>query len=186
MNRRADARRTHGRIVQAATDLIAARQALTMTALAREAEVSRPTLYSHFGRVEDVIESAVERALLLVEETGGDVTSSDAPAPERLHRLLRTRWQRLAEHAEAYRLATTELPPGRMEELHERTVGPLTELIDQGKQVGDFRTDLPTGWLVAVVHGVLHQAAEEVLDGRLYEEDAAELVTRTVLSVLAN
>lgn len=182
--RRADARRTREQIVTAAAELIAGRRTLSMSGLARAASVSRPTLYAHFARVEDVIEAAVGRTLHGVEESTREVEASDLPAPERLERLLRTRWQSLAEHAEAYRLATVELTPGRMEELHAGTHGPLALLVEEGKEAGAFRTDLPTGWLVAVIHGVLHQAAEEALAGRITEDEAADLLSRTALATL--
>ena len=146
--------------------------------------MSRPTLYAHFPRVEDVVEAAVARTLAQTEATAREVQASDLPVRERLEWLLRTRWQSLAEHAETFRLAMTQLPPERMEERDEPTLGPLTLLVEEGRQKGDVRADLPTGWLVRVVHGILHQAVEEVLADRLSEREAADLLSRTTLATL--
>ncbi len=185
-HRRSDARRTHARILRAATELILSRQQLSMSGLARAAGVSRPTLYDHFASVEDVVEAAVERAVALGLQAPELDHDDGANPPERMAQLLRTRWQSLADHTELYRLASEVLPPGRMQAVHQNTVGNVTELIDIGKRTGDFRDDLPTEWLVAVVYGLLHQAAEEVLAGRLRQDRAGELLSRTVLSTLGH
>ncbi len=181
--RRADAQATYERIVSAATRMILARQPLTMSALARAAGVSRPTLYDHLPSLDAVVEAAVDRAL-------HGVLSSFSTAPEDLspeeamRELLRQRWQNLAEHADLYRLASDVLPPGRLQALHEVTHDGIAELVDRGKASGAFSSDLPTPWLVAVIHGLLHQAAEEVIAGRVDRERAGDLLARTVLAAL--
>ena len=47
---------------------------------------------------------------------------------------------------------------------------------------GVFRTDLPAPWLVATYYSVLHGAADEINAGRLSEEDAPWVITRTLLA----
>jgi TetR/AcrR family transcriptional regulator, mexCD-oprJ operon repressor len=181
--RRVDAQATYERIVGAATRMILSREPLTMTALAKVAGISRPTLYDHFPSLDAVVEAAVDRALHGAR--GSFSTASPELSPEEAMReLLRQRWQSLAEHADLYRLASDVLPPGRLHALHGTTQDGIAELVDRGRSSGAFSTDLPTPWLVAVIYGLLHQAAEEVLAGRVDREHAGELLARTVLTTL--
>lgn len=184
-HRRSDARRTHARIVRAASQMVLGRRQITMSALAREAGVSRPTLYDHFTSTQDVLEAAVARAVALGQQVVDDVDAETASPTEALARLLQNRWRALADHDELHRLATETLPPGRMHALHRAAEESLTALVERGREAGDFRTDLPTSWLVTVVYGLLHQAAQEVLAGRLTKDEAGDLLSRTVLSTLA-
>lgn len=181
--RRVDAQATYDRIVSTATRMILVRQPMTMSALAKEAAVSRPTLYDHFPSLDAVVEAAVDHALHGARGSL-ETASAEAPPDEALRGLLRQRWQSLAEHAELYRLASDVLPPGRLHALHEAAHDGIALLIDRGKADGSFGTDLPTRWLVAVVYGLLHQAAEEVLADRISRDRAGELLARTVESVL--
>jgi hypothetical protein len=48
-----------------------------------------------------------------------------------------------------------------------------------------FRLDLPSAWMVSVVHYILHGAAGEVRAGRLASDEAAEVVVKSIRSVLA-
>lgn len=181
--RRAEARTTSQRIVSAATHMILTRRPLTMSALAKEAEVSRPTLYAHYPSLDNVVEAAVDHALQSARGSL-DAASPELPAEEAMRRLLRQRWEGLARHAELYRLASEVLPTGRLHELHEATHDSIAALIDRGRASGAFSTDLPTRWLVAVIYGLLHQAAEEVLAERVSRRRAGDLLWRTVESVL--
>lgn len=43
---------------------------------------------------------------------------------------------------------------------------------------------MPTSWLVAVFHQILHGAGAEIASGRLDATDAPQLITETVLTLL--
>lgn len=164
--------------------MVLQRRALTMSALAREAGVSRPTLYQHFPSTEDVLEAAVIRAVDLGQEDLAAAGEAAGSATEALVRLLEQRWSSLAAHDELHRVAADALPPGRMLSLHHQAQESLAVLIEAGRDAGELRADLPTSWLVAVVYGLLHQAAQEVLAGRLARDEAGDVLARTVLSAL--
>ncbi|NPC96846.1 TetR/AcrR family transcriptional regulator [Nocardioides sp. zg-DK7169] len=183
--RRADARRTHERIVGTASTMVLEGRPLSMSSLAREAGVSRPTLYQHFPSTEDVLEAAVRRAVDLGQDAVEGVGEATVSPTGALARLLEYRWSSLAAYDELYRVAAEVLPPARMLRLHHRAQESLGTLIDEGRAVGEFRADLPTSWWVTVVYGLLHQAAHEVLAGRLTKEDAGSFLSATILSTLA-
>lgn len=105
-------------------------------------------------------------------------------AREAMTRLLASSWELVAESAALLTAAQGVLPTGRVRELHAEPVQRMAELIRRGQDQGAFRTDLPTDWLVSVVHYILHGAADEVRAGRLASHDAAEVVTKSVQPVL--
>ncbi|MFI6483531.1 TetR/AcrR family transcriptional regulator [Nonomuraea sp. NPDC050663] len=182
--RRADAERSIARIVAAARELLSADPNAKTDDIARAAGVGRMTLYGHFGTRAELIDAALVEAL----RTGDAVLSSvdlGGNAREAMARLLDSSWQVVAQSAALLAAAEEVLPTGRVRELHEEPVRRMTELIRRGQEQGVFRTDLPLDWLVNVVHYLLHGAAAEVRAGRLASSRAADVITRSVQSVLA-
>ncbi|MDH2425278.1 TetR/AcrR family transcriptional regulator [Sphaerisporangium sp. TRM90804] len=181
--RRADAERNIARIVSAARELLSSDPNATTDDIARAAGVGRMTLYGHFRTRAELVEAAFvdalragERVLSSIDQTGD--------AREVMTRLLASSWQLVAESAALLTAAEGVLPAGRVRELHADPVRRMTELVRRGQDQGVFRTDLPTSWLVSVVHYILHGAAGEVRAGRLPSHDAADMVTKSVQSVL--
>jgi hypothetical protein len=62
--------------------------------------------------------------------------------------------------------------------------GRVQSLIEQGQRAGTFRRDLPRHWLVTTAYTLMHAAAEDVTAGRLDADDAARLITATLLAAL--
>ncbi|MET9067226.1 TetR/AcrR family transcriptional regulator [Streptosporangium sandarakinum] len=181
--RRADAERSIARIVSAARTLLSADPSATTDDIARAAGVGRMTVYGHFRTRADLVEAALRDAIRAGDETlaAVDLTGDARGA---VTRLLASSWEVVAESAALLTAAAEVLPAGRVHELHAEPVRRMTELIRSGRDQGVFRADLPVGWLVSVVQYILHGAAEEVRAGRLASEEAADTVTKSVLSVL--
>lgn len=181
--RRADAERSIARIVSAARTLLSSDPNAKTDDIAKAAGVGRMTLYGHFGTRAELVEAALMDALRAGDETLSaiDLTGN---AREAMTRLLASSWQVVAESAALLAAAEEVLPAGRIRDMHAKPVQRMTELIRRGQDQGVFRTDLPTTWLVNVVHHVLHGAATEIRAGRLDRDDAAEVVIKTVRSVL--
>ncbi|MFG1948571.1 TetR/AcrR family transcriptional regulator [Nonomuraea sp. NPDC048826] len=182
--RRADAERSIARIVSAARALLSSDPTAKTDDIAKAAGVGRMTLYGHFGTRAELVEAAFMDALKAGDETLSAIDLA-GNAREAMTRLLASSWQIVAESAALLAAAEEVLPPGRIRQLHEKPVQRMTELIRRGQDQGHFRTDLPTSWLVSVVQYILHGAAAELRAGRLAPHDAAEVVTKSVLSVLA-
>ncbi|XVQ15835.1 TetR/AcrR family transcriptional regulator [Spirillospora sp. CA-255316] len=181
--RRADAERNIARIVSAARAQLGSNPNATTDDIAQAAGVGRMTLYGHFRTRADLVEAALMDALRAGEATLSSVDLT-GDADEALTRLLASSWEVVAESAALLTAAEGVLPAGRVRELHDQPAQRMTELVQRGRDQGVFRTDLPTGWLVNVVHYILHGAAEEVRTGRLASHGAADVVTKSIRSVL--
>ncbi|WP_214411069.1 hypothetical protein [Sphaerisporangium fuscum] len=105
-------------------------------------------------------------------------------AGEAMTRLLASSWKLVAESAALLTAAEDVLPAGRVRELHDQPAQRMADLVRRGQRQGVFRTDLPSDWLVSVAHYILHGAADQVRAGRLAPQEAADMVTETVRSVL--
>jgi hypothetical protein len=77
------------------------------------------------------------------------------------------------------------LPPDLLRDLHHGELEDrVSGFIADGQRAGVFRTDLPLDWLIAAFHAVIHAAANEVDLGRLESDEAADVVTATLVSVV--
>lgn len=184
--RRADAERSIEAILDAALDGILAAGEVNVAAIARAAGLSRVTLYAHFPTREELLEAAVNRALALTDDVLSEIPLDGRPAAEALSDLLRSSWPSLERYRNLYAVASAALPPPRLRALHDPVFGRIEELVARGQADGVFRTDLPRAWLVATIYAVMHQAAEEVGTGRLAADQAGEVVTATILSMLTD
>src|SRR3954452_21908575 len=123
-HRRAIADRNRAAILDAVEQLLNERQTLNMAALAQAAGVSRPTLYAHFGTLADVMEAAVERAVVESLSALEAAQPEVGPADETLERRIYESWHPLLKLAG---LASGAAEPLPMEQLH-RAHGPLMAL----------------------------------------------------------
>ncbi|NIH84344.1 TetR family transcriptional regulator [Amycolatopsis granulosa] len=182
--RRADAERSIARIVSAAREVLGRDPGASIDEIVTAAGVGRMTLYGHFPNRAALVEAALADAIregeevLAAVELGGDARAAMA-------RLLAPSWSLVAESAKLLAAAEELLPAARIRELHGKSAVRVEDLIRRGQRQGVFRTDLPTDWLVNVVHYVLNGAAEESRAGRLPPGDAPAVVIATIESVLA-
>jgi TetR/AcrR family transcriptional regulator, mexCD-oprJ operon repressor len=167
-------------ILDAALLLLAHDPKPSFVEIAREAGVSRPTLYAHFPTREDLAVAAVRRA---VERTARDFEEArleEDSAAEALDRLVTTAWQSISGRHRTIVAMSLELPPEVRREAHEAGLVPIRRLVERGRAEGDFRDDQPVEWLVSVLYALLHGAAEDVAGGRLDASSAGELIAASV------
>ncbi|NIH81320.1 TetR/AcrR family transcriptional regulator [Amycolatopsis viridis] len=182
--RRADAERSIARIVSAAREVLGRDPGASIDEIVTAAGVGRMTLYGHFPNRAALVEAALADAIregeeaLSAVELGGDARAA-------MTRLLAATWSLVAESARLLEAAEELLPAARIRELHGKSAARVEDLIHRGQRQGVFRTDLPTDWLVNVVHYILNGAAEESRAGRLRPGDAPAVVIATIESVLA-
>ncbi|MBE3016069.1 TetR/AcrR family transcriptional regulator [Microbispora sp. NEAU-D428] len=181
--RRADAERNIARIVSAARECLSSDPGATVDDIAKAAGVGRMTLYGHFRTRADLVEAALMDALRAGEETLSSLDLTGDPR-QAMTRLLGSSWELVAESAALLTAAEDTLPAGRVRELHDEPARRMAELIRRGQDRGVFRTDMPADWLVSVAHYILHGAADQVRAGRLASHEAADMVTKSVQSVL--
>jgi TetR/AcrR family transcriptional regulator, mexCD-oprJ operon repressor len=177
--RRADAQRNIAAILDAALAALSRDPEASVSEIARAAGVGRVTLYGHFPNRADLVDAALAKAIADGHAAldGIDLTGDPQQA---LARLIGSSWL-LVNRSRALLLAAQDvLPPGRIRELHAGPAERVATLVERGRQEGVFRTDLPTSWLVGVLHSVMHSAADEINAGRVTADHAAAYITATV------
>jgi AcrR family transcriptional regulator len=158
----------------------------SISAVATEAGVSRPTVYAHFPDRHVLLQALVERT---VQQAMSAITAAEperGPAADALQRLIESSWQQLAGHDEIARAAAGELSADAMRHAHESARGVIQKLIERGRQDGAFRTDVPAGWLVTASLALVHAAAEAVRMGELDAEAAPQTLTLTIADLVGS
>jgi AcrR family transcriptional regulator len=178
---RADARRNIDAILGAAHRCLVDDPEASVGDIARAAGVGRVTLYGHFATRADLVDAVVQRALATFDEALSSVDLDGDPR-EALTRLVASTWHLTAESTNLVAAAERALPPERLLAAHEGPAERVVELLERGRRQGAFRRDLPTPWLVAVFHAVVHAAAAEVTADRLHPDDAPRTITATLLA----
>lgn len=175
-HRRAIAERNAAGILDATERLLGHSTQLTMRAIAAEAGVSRPTLYSHYATIGDVVEAAVERSVVASLAAFEAARLEEGAADEALERMLAASLSQLARFEGLARAAAEQLSPGAVHKTHAAMLAPLLGLIDRGRQEGAFRVDVPAEWLASTYLALVHGADDHA---RTYGVDR-----RTVLGLL--
>lgn len=181
---RADARRNREAIVVATVRALRQNPDASISQIAATAGVGRMTLYGHF----ESRTALLEAALVNVLEQGNQALEAldlDGDASDALERLVRSSWVLLDDSRALLAAAQRELPPGRIRDLHEEVEDRVSRLIKRGQHQGVFRSDVPVSWLAAVMHALMHAAAEEIVAERITPEEAPALLTTTVRSAFA-
>ncbi|MEU4696332.1 TetR/AcrR family transcriptional regulator [Nonomuraea dietziae] len=184
--RRADAERNIATILATATRLLCADPGASVAEIAKAAGVGRVTLYGHFPSRESLVDAVLEHAVDHAELALSGLDLEGLPAPEALERLVASSWEILDRHSRLFVAADRALPAERIRERHSGPLARVERLIVRGRDEGSFRTDLPLSWLVSTFLVVLHNAAGEIEAGRLPREEAGEVLTRTLRSVLVS
>jgi TetR/AcrR family transcriptional regulator, mexCD-oprJ operon repressor len=182
--RQVTAERNVEAILDAAERLLQRRDPASISAVAGEAGVSRPTVYAHFAErerlLEALVERAVRRAMAAIESTEPD----RGPAADALRRLLAASWEELDRNEDIARAAAAELSGDAMRRAHGAVRGVIRKLVERGRRDGTFRTDVPVDWLVTSCLALIHAAAEEVRAGHLDAETAPEVLSTTAMDLL--
>jgi TetR/AcrR family transcriptional repressor of mexCD-oprJ operon len=179
--RRADAQRSIAAILDAAIRCLSRNPEASVSEIAKAAGVGRVTVYGHFPNRADLVDAALTRAID-DGHAGLDAVDLSGDPRQALARLIDSSWQ-LVNQSRLLLIAAQEvLPPGRIRELHAGPAERMERLVERGRKEGAFRTDLPTTWLVAVLHSLMHSAADEINADRLTPDNAATYITATVLA----
>lgn len=181
---RADAARNREAILEATLGCLSRDPHASMASIAAEAGVGRVTLYGHFASRAELVEAVLVRVLDNSEHALAD-TDDSGSAADALQRLVRSSWQILNTFRLALAAAESELAAETIRRHHEAPMRRVQSLVERGRLEGDFRTDMPTTWLVACFYSTLHTAASEITAGRLDEADAVRVITKTLEAILA-
>ncbi|MGA9633694.1 MAG: TetR family transcriptional regulator [Solirubrobacterales bacterium] len=182
-HRRATAERNVESILDAAEALLRRRAQPSIAAVAKEAGVSRVTVYAHFATREDLLEAVVARATRAASASIEDAKPGEGDPSDALDRVITVSWNQLERHESVRRAAAEELSSDAIARTHESAARTLRRLIERGRRTGDFRDDLPVQWLLASFFALLHAAADEVRAGRLKPDLAMAAVKTSILEL---
>ncbi len=182
-SRHAIAERNVGAILDGAQRVLQRGEQVSISGVAAEAGVSRPTVYAHFPDLERLLEALVERT---VRRTMAAVESAEPDrghAIDALQRLLASSWEELSRHADIARASAADLSADAMQRAHHTARTVIRRLIERGRREGVFRTDVAVSWLVTTCLALIHAAAEEVRTGELSSKAALDALLVTVLDL---
>jgi AcrR family transcriptional regulator len=182
-HRQAIAERNVEAILDAAEALLRRRAQPTIAAVAKEAGVSRVTVYSHFATRSELIEAVVARATAAANASIEEAKPSEGDPVEALERVLAVSWEQLERHEGIRRAAAEELDHAAITRSHESAARTLRRLIERGRRSGAFRKDLPVEWLIASSLSLLHTAADEVREKRLAPDTAMRAVRTSIVEL---
>jgi AcrR family transcriptional regulator len=183
--RRADADRSVQAIREAALAALASDPDASMAEIARRAGVVRATIYAHFPTRESLLDDVMEHAVAEVAEATRQADPTRGEPREALERVLRASWEKLSTFH-----ALLAINIGRLsaKELHRRHLPVMTlfvPLIERGQKSGEFRSDVPVSWHLAVIRSLVHAASAELQSGRLSEAEVEQTVVTTVLAAMS-
>jgi TetR/AcrR family transcriptional repressor of mexCD-oprJ operon len=178
---RADAQRNVAAILEAALETLGRNPEASVSEIAKTAGVGRVTLYGHFPSRAELIDAAFARAIEDGHDALEGVDLAGDPR-EALGRLIESSWQLVDRSRSLLLAAQSVLPPGRIRALHAEPMERVERLVERGRAEKLFRTDLPTSWLVGILHSVMHSAADEINAGRLTPDKASTYITATILA----
>jgi TetR/AcrR family transcriptional regulator, mexCD-oprJ operon repressor len=182
-HRRAQAERNVEAILDAAERLLRQRSQASIAGVAKEAGVSRVTVYAHFPTREELIEAVVARVTRAAHDSIEDAKPSEGDPVEALERVITIAWQELERQEAIRQAAAEELSSEAVRRAHGSAAGTLRKLIERGRRAGAFRKELPVEWLVASCFALLHTAADEVREGRIKPDEAMTAVKTTVIEL---
>jgi AcrR family transcriptional regulator len=178
---RADARRNVAAILDAATDCLARDPEVSIAAIAAAAGVGRITLYGHFKTRAELADAVLARTIERADAILGATDTAGDPA-EALTRLVAASWRIVHQFRNILLAAHRELPAERIRGVHDPILRRMQNLIERGQRAGTFRSDLPEQWLTTTAFSLMHAAAEDAAAGRVNADDAARLITATLLA----
>ncbi|HET6965285.1 MAG TPA: TetR/AcrR family transcriptional regulator [Acidimicrobiales bacterium] len=182
-SRQAVAARNIEAILDSAEALILAGVPLNFSALAAQAGVSRPTVYSHFPGRAELLSAVMERSVRLAVGAIESAGPREGPPSEALERVIRSAWGQLARHHDIVGTIGSEVPTGSMHAAHHDAVALFEHLVARGRSDGSFRQDLPVAWLVNACVGLMHAAAAAVHNGQMQARAAGDALTVSVIEL---
>ncbi|MCZ7590156.1 MAG: TetR/AcrR family transcriptional regulator [Gaiella sp.] len=182
MPRRADAVRNEAAIAEAAMRVLADRPGASMAEIAEASGLGRATLYRHFRSRGDLVRAIQRQALEAASDAIAACCLDAHPAPHALRRAV----EALVGVGDRYRVLGREasLDP-LMLERQQSVAHPLLETIRRGQRRGELRGDVSAAWVLASMGSLLVLALREIGAGRLAPDDAAAVVTATLLEGVA-
>lgn len=180
---RADGVRSREAILAAAIRLLGAGPVNGLAEVAREAGVTRQTIYAHFASRQDLLNAVAEQLTGDWRAAVEAARLEEGPAVDALMRLLDVGQELAARGGAALEQVSALTSATDSATQHEPVTDLLVRLVERGQASGEFDTTHPAGWLAAQTVALGHAAAAEVASGRLTAEEGDRLMRESLLRV---
>jgi AcrR family transcriptional regulator len=182
---RVDAARSRRSILDAAVRLLEEGPFAGLAEVAREAGVTRQTVYAHFASRAQLLEAVLEE---LVGDHRGALAQArldEGSAVEALGRLLTLSGELSRRGGVALENLARMSTPEESDTQHDPVRASLVRLARRGQRQGEFDPDVPAAWIAAATIALGHAAAAEVSAGRISRRRADSLLLDSLLRMYA-
>jgi AcrR family transcriptional regulator len=175
---RSDVARNHRAILVAARRLLAEQPDASLAEVAQAAGLGRATIYRYYAAKPDLLRAIGRQAVADFLAAMEDAEPDEGDAAEALRRMIE---RVLAIDAAPALLVGLRDDRATTEEQRRASVEPLIRTVARGQAAGELRDDLPPAWIVHAIVRLHTLALELVRDGVIAEDDAARLLSSTLL-----
>lgn len=184
-HRRAIAERNVLAILGAAEALLRDGGPPTIAGIAKRAELSRVTVYTHFATLEALLVAVLERGVARATVAFDEATSGADSAMEALELAVRASWGELTGQRPLAEAVTAHVSPEKIRRTHDSGYVHARQLFEAGVESGEFRSDVPVEWLQSVYYALLHTAGDDARAGRLDGDTALDALITTMRAAFA-
>ncbi|MEM7417660.1 MAG: helix-turn-helix domain-containing protein [Gemmatimonadota bacterium] len=167
------------RILDAAAAVLSKNPSASVDEIAAEAGVGRATVFRLFEGRPGLLRALAWRAIEQGDRAAADAMTEARGATDALRRVV----QACVALGDTFHFLATTPVVERDPELHQayqRQMHEMASLVDEAKQEGGLRNDMPTSWIVASIDGQIWSAALAVGRGEVGREQAEALVWDTI------
>nr|WP_221381988.1 TetR/AcrR family transcriptional regulator [Actinoplanes polyasparticus] len=169
-------------MLDAAVALLGRQPDASMDEIAAAAGVSRQTIYAHYSSRDALLRAVTRHITAEVARGLGDLDLDSGSAAEALGRWVDASWS-LVERYPVLLTPAIVVPDGDEQERHEPITGGLIRLLERGRQHGEFDRAMTTTWYLAAIIGLGHAAGQEVIAGRMTQDQARVAFRESALRV---
>lgn len=180
---RADAVRSRRSILDAAVRLLAEGTFSGLGEVAREAGVTRQTVYAHFASRAQLLEAVLDELVGDHRTALEQARLDEGSAVEALGRLLALSGELSERGGVALENLARMSTPEESEAQHDLVRTALVRLAGRGQRQGEFDPGVPAEWIATATIALGHAAAAEVAAGRVSRRRADRLLLDSLLRV---
>ncbi len=175
---------TRERILEAAGRTLSRHPNASIDQLAAEARVGRATVFRHFESRAGLLKALARRAIAETDRVTRLAAADARTASDALRLVARAvvgagaSFRFLDSAAELY-------DEPEIVGAYQRQMSELADLVGAARREGFIRPDVPTGWAVASIDGLIWAACRAVGDGELGVVQAQDLVWETIANGLS-
>jgi TetR/AcrR family transcriptional regulator, mexCD-oprJ operon repressor len=179
---RADAERNHQLVLEAAMEVFGRDPEASVQEVVDESGVGRTTFYRHFTNREDLLEAVIGEVMARGRRLAGEakiVAGDPATSIRNLSAALLDfgfDWGPL--------IASREGESEAFEAAKAAEDSPTLIFLEEGRERGDLRTDMPRDWMRLLIQTVVLTSIEQVATGDITRADAYRYTADTLISAL--